>query len=109
MNFYDRVKRLANKNSHRSLQEFILGLGINHDSYYTQKRAGKLPRADEALAIAQALGTTVEFLIMGITPKALTDADIINELLDECLEVFGKYKKQTSGLLKKNKKINTGT
>jgi hypothetical protein len=67
MDFYDRVKQLAKERKGLSLQEFVLSIGLNHDSYYSLKRAGNLPRADDALEIAQALGTTVEYLCTGST------------------------------------------
>jgi transcriptional regulator with XRE-family HTH domain len=77
MDFYQRVKQLAKKSKNLSLQEFIYSVGMNHASYYSLQRDGNLPRADEALAIAQALGTTVEYLLMGGEPenrvKALLD------------------------------------
>ena len=65
MDFYTRVKQLVRKSRKLSLQEFIYSVGLNHASYYSLQRDGNLPRADEALAIAQALGTTVEFLLIG--------------------------------------------
>jgi transcriptional regulator with XRE-family HTH domain len=65
MDFYDRVKQLAKENKGLSIQEFVLSIGLNHDSYYSLRRDGNLPRADEALKIARALGTTVEYLCTG--------------------------------------------
>jgi len=41
--------------------------GLTRGSYNTYRRRGLLPRADEAVAIAAALGTTVEFLVTGKT------------------------------------------
>ena len=64
MDFYSRVKNEVKKTK-TSLQELVIGLGINHDTYYAQKRAGNLPRADEALKIAKALGVSVEYLVTG--------------------------------------------
>ena len=69
MDFYSRVKQEAKKATGCSLQEFILSIGLNHDSYYTLKRSGNLPRADEAVKIARALGTTVEYLVDGTIPS----------------------------------------
>jgi transcriptional regulator with XRE-family HTH domain len=69
VDFYDRVKQLTKENKDLSLQEFLISLGINHDSYYSLKRAGNLPRADEALKIAQALHTSVEYLVSGTEPE----------------------------------------
>jgi hypothetical protein len=69
MDFFNAVKRLAKERKNLSLQEFIISLGINFDSYYSLKRYHNLPRADEAVLIAQALGTTVEYLVTGSAPK----------------------------------------
>ena len=69
MDFFTRVKQEAKKSTGYSLQEFIISIGLNHDSYYSLKRMGNLPRADEVLKIAKALGTTVEYLLEGPNPK----------------------------------------
>jgi transcriptional regulator with XRE-family HTH domain len=79
VDFYDRVKQLAKENKGLSVQEFILSIGLNHDSYYSLRRAGNLPRANEALKIAQALGTSVEYLVSGLEP-ANSKAAVLNEL-----------------------------
>ena len=78
MNFYENVKKLV-KNNNLTLRSFIESLGINYDTYNGQKRLNNLPRADEALKIAKALNTTVEFLVTGIEPE-ITKQDIINYL-----------------------------
>ena len=83
--FYDRVITLVDKAGFKNLQEFILSLGMNYDTYYTRKSRGALPRADEALAIAKALGTTVEYLITGERPN-VADALRYWESLGECLK-----------------------
>jgi len=84
MDFYMRVKQLVKKTKNRSLQEFIYSVGLNHASYYSLQRDGNLPRADEALAIAQALGTTVEYLLMGAEPenRAKTILDDIQAVIN---------------------------
>ena len=87
MDFYSRVKSEVKKKK-LSLQEFIIGLEINHDTYYAQKRAGNLPRADEAHRIAQALGTTVEFLVTGEHQKT----SVINEAFNEIEGIIKKYR-----------------
>ena len=68
MSFFDRVKDLAKKNTTLTLRGFIESLGINYETYYSGRSRGTLPRADEALAIAQALGVTVEYLVTGEQP-----------------------------------------
>jgi transcriptional regulator with XRE-family HTH domain len=77
VDFYSLVKQLAKETKGLSLQEFLLSVGINHDSYYSLKRARNLPRADEALKIAQALNTTVEHLCAGERPGKPETAPLI--------------------------------
>ena len=98
MDFYARVKQLTKK-KRLSLQNFIISIGLNHDSYYSLQRAGNLPRADEALAIAQALDTTVEYLLMGIEPE--NKAEII---LDEIQSVINRHRNYPE-FIQKAKKI----
>ena len=64
MDFYDNVKKIVKKNN-LTLRAFIESLGINYDSYNSCKKYSNLPRADEAVKIAKALGTSVEFLVTG--------------------------------------------
>lgn len=78
MEFYENVKKLVKINN-LTLRTFIESLGINYDTYNGQKRLYNLPRADEAVKIAKALNTTVEFLVTGIEPE-ITKQDIINYL-----------------------------
>ena len=68
MDFYERVKNLVKDNTELTLRAFIESLGINYDSYNGQKRYSNLPRADEAVKIAEALNTSVEFLVSGNAP-----------------------------------------
>ena len=91
MDFYGRIRQLAKKKKHPSLQEFIFSIGLNQDSYYSLKKAGNLPRADEAIKIAQALGTTVEYLVIGSDPKPLS----ADETLDEILGIIENHRKFT--------------
>ena len=100
MGFYVRVKQLAKKSKNLSLQEFIFSVGLNHASYYSLQRAGNLPRADEALIIAQALNTTVEYLLMGTEPEERVNIAIpfINRLLDYNHGLFSRYKKNGNQL-----------
>lgn len=86
MDFYLRVKQLAKKKK-LSLQELIISIGLNHDSYYSLQKAGNLPRADEALTIAQALNTTVEYLLMGTELKDHEDI-----ILDDMQKVIDQHR-----------------
>jgi len=79
MDFFDRVKELAKKNTTLTLRAFIESLGINYETYYSGKRRENLPRADEALKIAQALNTSVEYLVSGKEPENSKSA-VINAM-----------------------------
>jgi transcriptional regulator with XRE-family HTH domain len=92
MDFYARVKQLAREKNHLSLQEFIISIGLNHDSYYSLKRSGNLPRTDESVKIAQALGVSVEYLVLGKNPRSSPMAE---EMLNEISQLLEKYRKNT--------------
>ena len=62
--FYERVKQLA-KSQNVTVRVMIEECGMNYDSYNSCRRYGNLPRADEAVRIAKALNTTVEYLVTG--------------------------------------------
>ena len=64
MDFYERVKELA-KQKNLSLIPLLQSLNINYETYKSAKRLGHLPRTDEAFALAEALDTTVEYLVTG--------------------------------------------
>lgn len=64
LDFFDRVKDLV-KEHNTTVRTVIEGCGINYDSYNSCKRYGNLPRADEAVRIAKALQTSVEYLVTG--------------------------------------------
>lgn len=65
MDFYDRVKLLV-KEKNTTIQDLIQSLEINFETYRSGKRFGNLPRADDAVKIAKALNTTVEYLVTGV-------------------------------------------
>jgi transcriptional regulator with XRE-family HTH domain len=68
IDFYERVKSLARKN--KTTIEYVVGqAGLSLASYNAYRRHENLPRADEAAKIAQALGTTVEYLVSGTEPE----------------------------------------
>lgn len=89
MDFYERVKILVKTKTSYTLASFINGLGINYDTYKGQSRYNNLPRADEAVKIAQALNTTVEYLVTG------EDSNPYRQRLDE---LEAKIKAFTSSL-----------
>lgn len=82
MDFYERVKQLV-KNKNFTLKFFIESLGINYDSYNGQKRYNNLPRADDALKIASALNTTVEYLVTGKNVAIPMDLEITIKQLEQ--------------------------
>lgn len=77
LDFYERVKDLV-KQQNTTVRAVVESCGINYDSYNSCKRYGNLPRSEEAVRIAAALGTTVEFLVTGTdkTPAASELADL---------------------------------
>jgi hypothetical protein len=87
MDFFDRVKDLVKQKTTFTLHAFIESMGLNYETYYSGKRRVTLPRADEALKIAVALGTTVEYLVSGKDPgkpdttKAMKHLEAVQEFL----------------------------
>ena len=88
MDFFDRVKLLVKQDTDLTLRNFIESRGINYETYCSGKRRNKLPRADEALRIAEALDTTIEYLITGQQKvgKKSNNARIITEIIAEIKE-----------------------
>lgn len=87
MDFYERVKELS-KNQNLSLIPFLQSLGINYETYKSAKRLNNLPRADEAVKIAEALNTSVEFLVSGKEPDSSKN---INAFISDIQSVIQKY------------------
>ena len=83
MDFYERTKTIVKQNN-LSLLAFLESLDINYESYKSSKRLNNLPRADEAVKIAKALNTSVEYLVTGEEP-AIDKKKIIAEYLTEQL------------------------
>jgi len=80
--FYERVKQIS-KTQNKSVRTVIEDCGINYDSYNSYKRYGNLPRSDEAVAIAKALNTTVEYLVTGELTDSIAE---LSELKKKVLE-----------------------
>jgi hypothetical protein len=87
--FYSRVKLLAKKQN-ATLREFIVSLDLNYDTYYSQKALKNFPRLDDAVRIARALGTTVEFLVTGSGPKPPAS----DKALDDILGIIEKCRRR---------------
>lgn len=83
--FYERVKGIS-KERNITVRSLIESCGINYDSYNSYRRYGNLPRADESVLIAKALGTSVEYLVTG--QKEKQDNRKAVALLKEALTVL---------------------
>lgn len=88
MDFYERVKILA-KTKAVTIESVANSAGLSIDSYNSYRRHNNLPRADEAVKIAQALGTTVEYLVTGKQPQQ--DHRETKELATEILRLVSPY------------------
>ena len=64
LDFYERVKALV-KDRGYAVPAFLESLGLNYQTYKSARRLGNLPRANDAVTIANALETTVEYLVTG--------------------------------------------
>ena len=66
--FFDRIKSLVKKQN--TTIEYILNKAfpeerVSRNVYNGWRSRGNLPRADQAVSIAQILGTSVEYLVTG--------------------------------------------
>jgi SOS-response transcriptional repressor LexA len=66
MDFFERVKGLVREKG-TTIRAVAVEAGLSLNTYDSLKKRGNLPRADEALIIAQRLGTTIEYLLTGET------------------------------------------
>lgn len=88
MDFYERTKTLVKTKTSLTLRAFIESIGINYDTYKGQSRYNNLPRANEAVAIATALNTTVEYLVTGIPPTQNKTFQEVRVLLEKTLSLL---------------------
>jgi len=73
MKFWDNVNTLIK--AQRTTQEWLAGhCGINPSAFRSSVSKGNEPGVLKALKIAEALGTTVEYLVTGIEPPDSTAA-----------------------------------
>lgn len=84
--FWDNVKTILSQN--KILQkDFADKLGYNLSTLKNQMARNISPSVDEAVKIAQALGTTVEFLVTGEeSNKAQQELDTLKQKLKELIE-----------------------
>ena len=62
--FYERVKSLC-KERKTTIEAVVNAAGLTINSYNSYRRHNNLPRLDEGVIIAQALGVSVEYLVTG--------------------------------------------
>jgi hypothetical protein len=79
---------LVKTNTQLTLRAFVESMNINYETYNSGKRLKNLPRADESVKIAQALGVSVEYLVTGEDR-----ADISGDILTDMQAVIDKYRK----------------
>ena len=68
------------------IESVVKEAGLTIDSYNSYRRHGNLPRADEAVKIAKALNTTVEFLVTGENSTPKPDTTKIIQTIESALE-----------------------
>ena len=83
--FFERVKVLL-KTKNITIKDFIESLDMNYDTYNGLRRLKNLPRADEALKIANALNVSIEYLITGNQSDNKEKIDRIVENLTIAIE-----------------------
>jgi hypothetical protein len=88
--FYENVKKLVKERSRLTLRDFIESLDINYETYNSTRRYHNLPRADESVKIAQALGVSVEYLVTGEKPDNTAPAEQIRSLARQILDETDK-------------------
>lgn len=84
VDFFERVKqevRLRNL----TIEAVAMEAGLSRGSYYTYQRRGLMPRADEAVKIAQALGVSVEYLVTGESTASWRPPSRIASIVDDLL------------------------
>lgn len=65
----------------------VLTTQIKQSTLSTYKAKDRFPRADEAVKIAQALGTTVEYMASGCNPKVTSDNPIIQRIVKKLMNL----------------------
>jgi transcriptional regulator with XRE-family HTH domain len=74
MDYFERVKALT-RAKNTTIEAVANSAGLTRDSYNSYKKKGNLPRADEAMKMADTLETTVEYLVDGReTPLSLASS-----------------------------------
>lgn len=84
--FWQRVNVLIKKQN-TTQNELSVSCGFNSRRIQNLSSGGRLPDADEAVKIAQALGITVEYLVTGTdTNNSAIKLDFVKKELKELLD-----------------------
>lgn len=86
MTFYDRVKSLV-KARGTTIEAVAESAKLSRNSYNSYRIKNHLPRADEAVAIAKTLRTTVEYLVEGGSQASAPFPDKVQEILSDLLRL----------------------
>lgn len=70
--FFDRVRKLC-KVRNTTIEAVANSAGLTRGAYNSYRSKGHLPRANEAVLMAQELGTTVEYLVTGNQVAGITE------------------------------------
>ena len=93
MTFWDNVEVLR-KEQNTSYRWLAHKMGVSETTVSSMRKSGTEPRASEAVKIADALGTTVEFLVHDFSNESHKSLDERND------NYFFKYKNLKSELTK---------
>ena len=85
--FWTNVKSLL-KDKNLSQSDLCKITGKSLASFQQQVHHGRVPVADEALEIAKALDTTVEFLLTGKEPEIKDRSSEVIEAVEKALQQF---------------------
>ena len=64
LDFYDRVKLICHAQK-TNVQDLLKRVNMVYGTYKSARRYGHLPRADDVYRIANALGVSMDYLIVG--------------------------------------------
>lgn len=87
--FWERTNKLIKEHKLTQKQLSII-CNLNERRIPNLSAGNKIPDAFEVVAIAQALNTTVEYLVTGETPDNSIN-NFKNELLKAFSDIFSKY------------------
>lgn len=84
MDYFLRVKALAREKG-TTIEAAALAAGLTRDAYNSYRKKGNLPRADEAVAMALFLGTSVEYLTTGKETAGWQPVPRIRQIVEDLI------------------------